>query len=401
LFSWYDSHHIRLKGQHNKTESGCEWLTYHIMTSRPSGPFAFVFTDIKESSKLSAAYPQEMDAALIEHTAQVERLTRLSNGEIIPSAAAAALAASKTCSSATTAAIMELKTSPQALTQHDDFIMKTVGDAFVIKFDSLASAALFAFRLQSELLSPKTAIYIDRERGIGLHVRIGIDIGYAFQRTTTIQHGIEVLDFFGNTVNTASRMESKVSDVDGFAIGLTAGAEQIGLEQLVDFLELEQVSSAVRSLQDWQQLKTAFATPEEAANQGWPASVLFVYDTVRFVTVAPGTMPEEYKLSAAGGVPCPLTPTPSAISEITTTGTTTIVSSVSMPLAPVLGAASADAQVQTPTPSGFATAASYPMLNQQYQTLRTPSMCRNVDELKGVAPVYVVRFHPRSMWASL
>jgi class 3 adenylate cyclase len=50
-----------------------------------------------------------------------------------------------------------------------------------------------------------------------LQIRIGIAHGQIQSRDTIIQ-GFKVKDFFGTTVNIASRMESKVSKVGGFAV---------------------------------------------------------------------------------------------------------------------------------------------------------------------------------------
>lgn len=88
-------------------------------------------------------------------------------------------------------------------------IIKTIGDAFMLEFSTLKNAVHFSINLQ-ELLKVKQ----DYPR-----VRIGVSYGDVKVKSFTVQN-CSTNDYFGNTVNTASRMESKVSPVSGIAVAI-------------------------------------------------------------------------------------------------------------------------------------------------------------------------------------
>jgi adenylate cyclase len=133
-----------------------------------------LFTDIKGSSSLWSKYPDEMLRAMDWHTVQVDRLVCAHGGTII----------------------------------------KLLGDAFMITFDTVDAAINFAVALQTA--PKKIALRPDKP----LELRIGIAEGEAIERQTIVQKGQVVLDYLGPVVNLASRMESKVSAVNGFAVAV-------------------------------------------------------------------------------------------------------------------------------------------------------------------------------------
>jgi class 3 adenylate cyclase len=88
--------------------------------------------------------------------------------------------------------------------KNSGWIVKTIGDAFMIYFepsnDSLLNALIFSKQL---ILSEKK-----------YELRIGICKGHMQEETYKIQK-VNLKDFYGNPVNTASRMESKIAGEGG------------------------------------------------------------------------------------------------------------------------------------------------------------------------------------------
>jgi class 3 adenylate cyclase len=127
-----------------------------------------LFTDIVNSSKHWQSDPEGMSRALDQHAKDVHDLAE----------------------------------------KYDGFLLKTIGDAWMISFHEILNAVKFAAELQIGLILGK--------RKTDLHLRIGIATGPVEWKKMIIQK-CPVIDPFGNTVGTASRMESRVSEPDGFA----------------------------------------------------------------------------------------------------------------------------------------------------------------------------------------
>ncbi|MFW6281285.1 MAG: adenylate/guanylate cyclase domain-containing protein [bacterium] len=89
---------------------------------------------------------------------------------------------------------------------YDGLTIKTIGDAFMFAFDSLKEAIHFAIDIQEYLLENPYEI-----SGEKLLLRIGICAGDVYEATSVIQNE-NLKDYLGNTVNTASRIESKVCE---------------------------------------------------------------------------------------------------------------------------------------------------------------------------------------------
>jgi len=103
----------------------------------------------------------------------------------------------------------KLETQVSTITdKYNGMILKSIGDSFMISFDKLIDAINFSIDFQNE--SPL------KVKGKEIVNRIGICSGKVYELETERQ-GKKLKDYFGNVVNTASRMESKVSDVSGFA----------------------------------------------------------------------------------------------------------------------------------------------------------------------------------------
>lgn len=100
---------------------------------------------------------------------------------------------------------------------YDACLVKMIGDAFMIKFDQLSSALEFAIILQTNIMT--------KIKDTNIQIRIGIAEGKLRKKMVQIQN-CEQVDFFGKTVNIASRMESKVSKPDGFAVTMGSYNEE-------------------------------------------------------------------------------------------------------------------------------------------------------------------------------
>lgn len=149
-------------------------------TEDTSGPSpAMFFSDVVGSSAMWSNDPKTMDMQLDKHFELMDSLAR----------------------------------------KHGGFVVKTIGDAFMVYFEknekSLENAVDFAVEV------------IKNEK---LQLRIGICSGKMTAKKCRIQN-VTLLDFFGDVVNTASRMESKVAETSSIA-----------------FTSVDDISSQIKSL---------------------------------------------------------------------------------------------------------------------------------------------------------
>jgi len=149
---------------------------------------AMVFTDVVESSKQWSYDPQTMFVNLEDHHKLVDALSKKYNG----------------------------------------WIVKTIGDAFMVYFnpskDSFTNAVKFC----------KDVILMEKK----YKLRVGICHGNMEEKTYTIQ-GVSLRDFFGNAVNMASRMESKLSPQNGIAFSSTKPISSNTIKDIENILGVE------------------------------------------------------------------------------------------------------------------------------------------------------------------
>ena len=105
------------------------------------------------------------------------------------------------------------------------FIFKIVGDSFMIVFNNIIHGVKFSIEISKLLTDDKTSIYLDDKKKDRITTRIGICYGDVNVFKIKIQN-CEQKDYFGNIVNIASRMESGVSPINGFAIAFTKETEK-------------------------------------------------------------------------------------------------------------------------------------------------------------------------------
>jgi hypothetical protein len=164
------------------------------VTSLPTKKSTILFNDIKGSSMLWSDNEEEMFEAL-------DKLEKLM-GKLIK--------------------------------DHNGLIVKTIGDSYMCSYeeeDSLFDAIKMAINIQKSLNEDPIKVG-DNE----VKIRIGICYGDVYIKKSEIQ-GVELKDYFGNTVGSASRLESKVSDVDGFVFSFLSDIGDESEKEILDFLK--------------------------------------------------------------------------------------------------------------------------------------------------------------------
>lgn len=129
------------------------------------------------------------------------------------------------------------------------WIVKSIGDAFMVYFkpsvDSLEKALIFSEELIREENNFK--------------IRIGVSKGPVFEKEFIIQNS-SLKDFYGNTVNVASRMESRVSENSGnIAFTSSVPITEIELESINKNIKNGYIEKVDISKYDFKGAKANFA----------------------------------------------------------------------------------------------------------------------------------------------
>ena len=110
-----------------------------------------------------------------------------------------------------------IKLTQSRAKKHNGFIVKMMGDSFMISFDDVNDAISFTLDLNNSLrLRP---LFLDTNKRDKIQLRTGICYGKVNKFSYNVQT-CKMIDYFGNVVNSASRLESTISPVEGFAIGI-------------------------------------------------------------------------------------------------------------------------------------------------------------------------------------
>lgn len=112
-------------------------------------------------------------------------------------------------------------------TNHNGIIIKTIGDCFMLYFKTFRDSINFSVELQKYLINQHIKV-----GNIDVITRIGICYGPLIEKFSNIQNAV-LRDFYGNTVNSASRLESNVSGDNGFAFGVKLKVD-FNLEEIKD-----------------------------------------------------------------------------------------------------------------------------------------------------------------------
>jgi len=88
--------------------------------------------------------------------------------------------------------------------KHKGIIVKSIGDAYMVSFKKIEDSIKFAIELQNEL--KENPIKVNNKN---INIRIGICYGEVHETTIELQ-GHKIIDYMGNVVNSAARIEGKV-----------------------------------------------------------------------------------------------------------------------------------------------------------------------------------------------
>eukprot|EP01064_Diplonema_japonicum_P024660 TRINITY_DN3528_c0_g1_i11.p1 TRINITY_DN3528_c0_g1~~TRINITY_DN3528_c0_g1_i11.p1 ORF type:complete len:719 (+),score=121.88 TRINITY_DN3528_c0_g1_i11:78-2234(+) len=137
------------------------------------------------------------------------------------------------------------KAMRDCITEHNGYEVKTIGDAFMVAFESVYDAVWFSLSAQEKLVTSmwpdklldlEQCAWQDHGPWSGLRVRIGVHYGSVDVQRNTITGRY---DYFGNTVNKAARVEGACV---GGAVAVTPEVlEETGYLDSVEVIEMEEM----------------------------------------------------------------------------------------------------------------------------------------------------------------
>lgn len=98
-------------------------------------------------------------------------------------------------------------------------LVKNMGDAFLVAFNNIEDCLKFVEKMLEYTVVNKLSL--GRNKSDLVRFRTGIFQGDVYKLKYRLQNK-KLFDYFGNTVNTAARLEGNVSPEGGFAIGASS-----------------------------------------------------------------------------------------------------------------------------------------------------------------------------------
>jgi hypothetical protein len=120
------------------------------------------------------------------------------------------------------------KNVKKIVNKNNGIILKTIGDAFMCEFENLLDSIKTSYEILKDL--EENPIKVSNKK---IELRIGIAFGQAYETKHNIQ-GADLKDYYGNVVNTSSRLESKVSEKGEFTF---ASTKKINMDEIEEYLK--------------------------------------------------------------------------------------------------------------------------------------------------------------------
>ena len=119
--------------------------------------------------------------------------------------------------------------------KYNGLIVKSIGDAYMMKFDTLYDSVDFALFIQNELKENPIKF-----KNQNIQFRIGICEGNVYEIEQDIQN-FKLVDYLGNTVGSASRVESKVAEDGQIAFATMNKKKDKKLDKLLSNYKVDMV----------------------------------------------------------------------------------------------------------------------------------------------------------------